>query len=102
MNSTLLIIKQSLKKRKKQYLFLSVTLFLSTILFAIAIHLISAVEKPFDDSCFFLMQQRTIIMRSESGMSNERKSPEFPSRFTTRCLTGDFLPTVDGSEPRYI
>jgi len=61
MNSTLLIIKQSLKKRKKQYLFLSVTLFLSTILFAIAIHLISAVEKPFDDTFHALKASHLLL-----------------------------------------
>ena len=50
MNSILLVINQSFKRRKKQYLFLSLTLFLSTLLFAVAINLFSVIEEPFDDN----------------------------------------------------
>ncbi len=50
MNSIFLMIGQSLKKRKKQYFFLSLTLFLSTLLFVAALHLRRVTEDPFDDN----------------------------------------------------
>jgi len=50
MKSTLLIIKESLKKRKKQYIFLSLTLFLTTLLLTVAMNLLQVSARPFDDN----------------------------------------------------
>ncbi len=50
MRNVLLIVKESIKQRKTQYLLLLLTLFLSTLMFTLAVNLLSVVSQPFDEN----------------------------------------------------
>ena len=50
MKATKLLIIKSLKKRKQQYILLSATFFLSTLLFTVAVNLLVMAERPFEDN----------------------------------------------------